>query len=414
MINNLSSISSYYNMFKVQGYSNAVSNYYSNPNKVNSNISNNLTGANNYFNKDGLKFINELDSKFDTLSKSSSKLIHSKEANVFNNSIASFDDKLIAATFKDNATKAEYNLDVTQIATRQINESVKLNSTNPNNFAEGTNNLTIDVNGNSHSFSLDVTINQTNNEVLNSLASSINSSKIGVNATIRDIDGKSALVLNSTSTGELSAFTTSGNISDTLELNNVVQMSQDAKYILNGKEYTSTSNNISVDSSKVQITLKDKGNSNVAIEYDKKTIAKAVETFVNDYNSALDTIRNNPYGKTSGTNRILNYFKYSSISDNMLSKIGISKDSNGRLALNEKTFAEALDKNPDMVVNYLGKDYGIAKDVLDISSKSLNVSKSSLVTQANISSNTDFVSNNMSKNSYCSSQMLGILFNTMI
>jgi flagellar hook-associated protein 2 len=318
------------------------------------------------------------------ISNLESKLSPLKLSATFNSNKASASDKDVAtATASNDAAEGIYELTVKETA-----RSHRLGSTQKVDqealLTDELTNLT-DVSG-------DVVFNQgqdneavisvTNDDTLSSLADKINEADAGVNASI--VDGH--LVLESTETGEENSINLTDNVNglmtelgfsgDLNDENNtaVLQTANDAVIEINGiTDITSSTNTFSDAVEGVSFSINQDAEvdstSIITVEQDTGKAQKAVQAFVDQYNSTMNFIDSktnyDAETETSGTlqgdstlmrvqmrlrnlatDRIDTTGDYRS-----LSAVGVSVDRDGVMSLDGDKFTEALTEAPDEVMN---------------------------------------------------------------
>jgi len=193
----------------------------------------------------------------------------------------------VEMTASANSDVGEFTLDVTQLATKQIEESGSFSAaTNTIATAAGSLNLNID--------GQDFTIDYTSTTTLDDLKKSINDiAGKKVDATVVQVaNGDYRLFLSSVDTGSTQNITitdNSGNLSGTQLTSGLtaVQTGVDATFTYNGQAITRTSNNISDLITGYNITLKSLGTSTVKVEQNRDAIMKKIDNFVTKYNDAM-------------------------------------------------------------------------------------------------------------------------------
>jgi len=237
-------------------------------------------------------------------------------------------------------------------------------------------------------------INVEDGASLDSIAESINNAKVGVNASVIKVDGGYRLALLSTDTGTENAATFSdidGNVLESLGVLstgvlNVTQEANDASIEINGiSQITSSSNTITSAIPGMTLNLsKEAPDTTVVVKVsaDYTDAQKAVQAFVDQYNSAMTFVENKlDYDKDTkikgdlfgdpilqGIQSRLRSMVSGAMNNptgpfNILADIGIttSADNFGKsakLEFDTSKFNEALAENPDSVANLLGASSG--------------------------------------------------------
>ncbi|MCL2189203.1 MAG: flagellar filament capping protein FliD [Defluviitaleaceae bacterium] len=141
-------------------------------------------------------------------------------------------------------------VNVYQLAAAQQNTGEALPANGAAQTQAGENNFTLERNGRSYDFSVNIQENASNRTVQQRVANEINDAQAGVRATIEaNEEGQSALVLTAINTGENNAFTIAdvpdeGNAIATLGADVVTREAQNALYTVNGEEYSAPTNTI--------------------------------------------------------------------------------------------------------------------------------------------------------------------------
>ena len=136
---------------------------------------------------------------------------------------------------------------------------------------------------------------KTNGQILDEIASVVNQSGIGIQAEVLTKDGQAQLSLVSKETGEENAFRVTGDFAEKSGLTNISRLAQDAVYTVSkngheGKEYTASSNTVSIDYGRVDATLKSEGNSTIGVGVNKDQVVSAVKDLVKNYNSTVQML----------------------------------------------------------------------------------------------------------------------------
>ncbi len=247
---------------------------------------NNLTNKidNQIFAKESAAAINQLGNMVSGLSSKAKKLTLTDMHSVFNDrSAISSDSNVLTASAYDalspdiGAEEATYNISVAQIAQNQENIGLELNKTDASGVNLGTNTYNISVNGQDYELSIEVMDGDTNEAVLQKMATAVNEAGIGVTAKVVAGSGTETqqLVISSDNTGLAAAFSVSdisGNAIAATAVEIVSSEAQDAQYTIDGTGYTSGSNTISLDDGMVTVNLKGVGESTLEIAPDANTV----------------------------------------------------------------------------------------------------------------------------------------------
>ena len=311
---------------------------------------NDMASGNSLANAAGLKFISALKEGGSGLSFSLNSL---SSGNAFRKA-AAVSSNTDALTVSSGNSQFSFNsipettVKIDQIATGQINNGAALNANAPNS-ASGYQQFSIETNGRTYNFSINMAAGDTNKELQQKMAAAINAQKIGIDATVstNTEDNTSTLQLSAAGTGENAKSTfvirdVYGNAVAATGTDKVTQKAQNAVYSVNGgANQTSQSNSISLGNG-VTATLKQVTVNPVTISQGKDTsfAISQVDNLVQNYNklygatldNAADTKANRLFSQLVNTSKT-----YAST----LSQIGIEFDSNGYMKVNEDKFKQA-------------------------------------------------------------------------
>ena len=276
---------------------------------------------------------------------------------------------------KIGAKTVQYNVNISQVAKTQRNEGLGLTGNGYGAVGKGISTFGIKVgNGSERQVSVNVSATDNNKQVLTKFANAINKSGANVNAEVKTKNNVQYLSIESKETGEANNFAIrdiTGTSSAVLQLNNKVQDAIDAQYNVNGVEYQSSTNQVSLDNGNVSITLKDKttGAIKVDVGKDDSKILAGAKALVASYNDLHDILSNSDTVTALGS-KVLNRVEslVSKGKSGEFANMGISLDKDtGELEIDEKKLSAALVSNPDKVKNLLTGGSGLAKTIADIS-----------------------------------------------
>lgn len=233
------------------------------------------------------------------------------------------------------------SIEVDSLASGQTNAGTYLPS-GELSFSPGEYSFGITVGSNQYTFHLTVHGGDTNQQIQQNLAASINSNNIGIHAGIRNnrIEGTSALVLDSDATGlpednsllfHFDETYLENDITSILGIDNVESAPSNASFYINEKPHTSVSNHISLNHS-LDIDLLSASDSPVTVQLmpDEKKISDKLEDFLHSYNQLVDIARNGT--RNSGASRLLrDVTGIARHNLNSLSAAGLELDENGYL-----------------------------------------------------------------------------------
>jgi len=293
------------------------------------------------------------------------KLTDLKFSSTFNSrSAESSNEEVATATASNDAAEAIYDLDVTKLAKAHRIASDK--QTDGATFTAGE----ITINGKN--------ININDGSTLNDIRDAINNTEdLGAKASIID----NTLVLEATDTG--TNLTLSDNIGNTLTdlgvldggaIKNELQAAQSAELSINGVAITSKSNTIDQAVEGMKFELSDLGSTTIEVAKDTGKTEKAVQAFVDQYNSVMDFIdsKSNYNSETeegailqgdSTLMRVQSRLRQG-VMDSVetggdlshISQIGISIDREGIMSLDSEKLTEALNNDSKAVANFFNAD----------------------------------------------------------
>jgi len=243
-----------------------------------------------------------------------------------------------------------FTIEVDALAEPQINRGNFLPA-DGHDFEEGQYSFDLDIRNHSYEFQFNVNSGETNLNVQNKLVRLLNTSDVGLNATLLP-NGRNgnAIEITSKATGisenEDFLFNISSTISwrelHTLGIDNVVQKPSNSSFKLNGNPHESLSNTFTVNKA-FELNLKAPSNGiiEIGLMNDTEALSNGVDQMLNSYNGMIDVgLR---YTDAHQNRTLFN--EISSIAKNMagrLSEIGINADSLGHLSLDNVTLSDAI------------------------------------------------------------------------
>ncbi|MEJ2372694.1 MAG: flagellar filament capping protein FliD [Sulfurimonas sp.] len=259
----------------------------------------------------------------------------------------------------------DFTLNVTNLATKQIEESGSFSS--ENDLVGGGTGGQINLNIDGQDFAIDYTDTTT----LGQLKDLINQvAGDSVDATILNVGtGDARLVISSANTGSTQDITitdVSGTIDSKLTSGmNVLQPGIDAQFTFNnGSTITRSSNEITDLITGYTITLKEAGETSVSVAQNTDTITEKLNNFVSKYNDTMTELSKITKSSTDAADRGI--FSNDSIIKGLQSTVrsmiesvgggvgslidyGFDIDKEGVMTFNQDTFLTALNDNPDNV-----------------------------------------------------------------
>lgn len=258
-----------------------------------------------------------------------------------------------SATGRTDLSIDKYTVDVKSIAKEQINTSASVSASRLDNFKGGK--VVIENAEGTHVFHTRIFNKGTGKDILQGLADDINSSKIGVTASLKEKDGKVSLELKSKE-GKENAFTVSGKAAEELALSNVSQSASDAEFevSLNGRKLDDVKvngNDVQL-SSRLSIKLKGEGTAEISSN-PSSAAAKldATEQLIEKFNGALAFLNDNAH-RGIGVLHQMKRMIIPPVSERSLELIGIGIKKDGRFTLDKDVFTEKAEQSPELV-NYI-------------------------------------------------------------
>lgn len=271
----------------------------------------------------------------------------------------SSDDEEVGVTYigdgsEDNNTE-NFSISVKELAAPQTNVGNYLKDTY-HSLPTGSYSFDLNTGSGSYEFQYNVSLEESNLDILTKLANLVNSSDLGITAELRsDGNGSSALALTSSQTGlsenETSLFTIAPNASaasieamDVLGINKITEPAHNSSFTLNGTEHSSYSNTFSINNA-FELTLKKSGIESVTIGFKPNTdaIADNIQTLVDAYNSILSTAHSLSDSNVSAGNRLFNdMVSVSRGQQGSLQYIGLISSEDGTLHIDKDILAQAV------------------------------------------------------------------------
>ena len=271
----------------------------------------------------------------------------------------SSDEEEVGVTYigdgsEDNNAE-NFSISVKELAAPQTNVGNYLKDTY-HSLPTGSYSFDLNTGSGSYEFQYNVSLEESNLDILTKLANLVNSSDLGITAELRsDGNGSSALALTSSQTGlsenETSLFTIAPNASaasieamDVLGINKITEPAHNSSFTLNGTEHSSYSNTFSINNA-FELTLKKSGIESVTIGFKPNTdaIADNIQTLVDAYNSILSTAHSLSDSNVSAGNRLFNdMVSVSRGQQGSLQYIGLISSEDGTLHIDKDILAQAV------------------------------------------------------------------------
>ncbi len=317
--------------------------------------------------------------KVSGLTIATNKLVDSEQGNVFFNRTAiSSAPNVLTGTAMDalsretGATEGRYDFDVTQIAQAQENTGIELNQDEDSVADVGTNVFNVNISGEDHELTVEIEDSDTNDDLLQKLASAINLAGLGLEAEVRigESGETESLVIQADETGQAGAFTlsdVSGNAIEATGVADETTSAQNLLYSLNGESNSAGSNMIFINGGKVTVDIHDTGQATLAISPDTNLVKNAVTNLVDKINSFIDFLEENrDYIKNDVLNTIDGYIRDHK---NELNHIGLSLSDKGSIEVDSETLSQVIEKDLSIIKELFNGLDGMAKQLNQYANK---------------------------------------------
>ena len=258
----------------------------------------------------------------------------------------------------DEGNAPSYNIEVTALASNQINLGTFLPSDGKPALSPGTYSFDISVNDLSYEFQYNIREGETNKGLQERLARLITNADIGVSADLlSDGRGNSSLRLTSTNVGLKSnkdyiflvsddqTSKKSGTI-DYLGFDFMSRMPSNAEFLLNGEPRTASSNHFTINKM-FEITINGVSNTpgetaQIGLKTDLDSLTENVNNLIDGYNSFINTAVEYSHNHPK-SGRLLGEMGH--ICHNYqpeLENLGFSFEDNGQLIMNDDLFKHSI------------------------------------------------------------------------
>lgn len=336
------------------------------------------------FKQSSTKFYSEFTPKMSELSSAASKL----KTTTFDSTLrpmgyGSDNGSAVTAVTGTIDSNKDIKVDVAQIATGQKNAYAEVSATKKGDFA-GKSAVELVVGEKKVKIDVNIDTSKTNEDALKEIASKINAEKLGVKAEVVVKEGKAQLSVSSEKTGEKTEFTATITGDAKAALGDAeIKKAQDAKYTVDGKDYVSASNNVTLADGKISATLAGEGKATLSKgKKDTANVLASVKDFASKYNSVVDFLNKNQAASTS-VNVMAKSFGNTKYLTDSLSQVGIDVDSSGRLTVNENRFSDAMKTDPAKIDRIIGSGGGLASAAKQKADAALMTSRNILQSTSN-------------------------------
>lgn len=335
--------------------------------------------------KSSMNFIKEYSSSMSALLGAASQLKSSNATSPMNTLTVNSSDTSVAtasAKFKVQSMK-DITLDVTQLAQAQSNVSTGVTAS-----AKASDNMNFAIQ--TASGSLNVSVNsayengtvKTNAQMLQEAARQINGSKAGVTANVIQKDGNVSLEITGNATGAANAFNISGDLGAAAGIDKTAVEAADAEYSVttNGSttSYRSSTNDISVDFTRIGVSLKGTGKTTIQADVDTEKVSSAIGNLVDKYNASLKLLNDN-YERGTGVDKQLRNLIAGLGSEQSLEKLGITINKDATLSFDKDVFAKSMKNDPDLTKKLISGAGGLADKAFNKAMTGINTNSNSLI-----------------------------------
>ena len=365
-----------------------------------------------FLNSDSFQYVNTIKSASSDLSGAITSLSRDAFAG---RSASSSDTEAVTARFTGFRSGPSQSLSVKvgQLATSQVSKGDEMQSDDAYAGDTGMQRFAIEIGGRTTNLSVNVEDGDTNQEVQQRMADSINNAGIGVRATVEtdSESGTSTLRIESSNTGERSAFTIrdredGGNLVEQTGIGNEDSVTQEAGnsiYTVDGRTRESATNTVDLGGG-LSATFNSTTDEavNVSLGADPERVKTAVQDFVSSYNELYTAALSNS-GDPRAERLASNLLRTARTSMGSLSDVGIGFDGTGRMSINNDKLSEASNNGrlEQFFTENSGRNYGFSNQLQRIAD---NVSRNPASFVTNPLFGGGFGSNNMYSNFGSSSQ----------
>ncbi len=304
-----------------------------------------------------------------------------KSSLLYDERVAEVVGSSVEVTALSNTDVQDFTLNVTTLATKQIEESGAFSSKTDLIAADdGSINLNIDGEDFTIAYDATTTLVDLKNLINEEAGDKVDATIVQINS------GEFRLFISSAETGTTQNITISDNTGNLLASDGtttgddrltdgmtVIQPGVDAEFTFNGQDITRTSNKIDDLITGLTITIKETGTSSVSVAQDRDNIMDKFSNFVDKYNSAITELdkmikpstESDERGIFSSESTIKNMKR--AIQD-MISNVGggvgamfdygFDVDKDGKMTLDQDILNSKLDDNPSGVeIFFVGGDF---------------------------------------------------------
>ncbi|WP_337102004.1 flagellar filament capping protein FliD [Paenibacillus sp. YIM B09110] len=316
--------------------------------------------------------------------QASAQKLMQKDHSSFQARTAESSDRMkVTAAASAGAASQTYEVKVNAVATSQTNSGSFLSKADTSVVSKGTNQFDITIGGKTTKVSAVISDKDTNDQALTKLKDAVNAAKTGVTASIvtDDQTGKKKLELSSDKTGADQVFEVedvTGNAMSATGVNHATQLASNAFYSVNGgATQTSKSNTIDLEKGKATATLIAPSTEAVKIQIkpDEDKVIAQVKDLVTDYNAMHDRLKEAGGVMDSSVRKSME----SLVSSSTYERIGIHRNGDGTLKLDEEQLKKSLSANFEQTTKAISGSYGLADRLSTAAERYNDVKASSLL-----------------------------------
>ena len=260
------------------------------------------------------------------------------------------------------ASAPELEIEVHALATRQKNMGLFLPADDSTGFTPDTYSFDIGIGGTNYEFQFSIAEHETNRSVQERLVRLINNSGIGINATIYESEGNTALCITSDSTGlpigKNDIFTISDiNTSQkagTVEyfgIDYVSNKAANALFTINGEERSTSSNHFTIGNLyDIEInSLTGEGKAvQVGLKPDIESLTDNISLLIGSYNEFIKATAVYSESQNKSRQLVREMSSIASLYGSSLEENGISMTADGTLSINEQSLRNSATHSEDI------------------------------------------------------------------
>lgn len=248
-----------------------------------------------------------------------------------------------------SAASPEFDLEVRALATPQENLGYFLPDL-ATTLAPDTYSFDIAVNDMNYEFQFNINEGDTNRQIMERLSRLINNADIGIRAEVAESDSRYALRLTSDATGILNGrpyhfrvsddhtSKTSG-VVDNMGLNYISHSADNASFLINGEERSSSSNHFTVgklfDVQIKAVSPEDKP-VHIGLKTDTESITDNINQLVGSYNNFIRAASSYLNTQSRSRQLVREFSSIASLYGNSLESMGMHLEDDGMLSINDE------------------------------------------------------------------------------